>query len=100
MQCVGAVCVCVGAVFYSSVCDAMTEALFSPCHAYVSPSVYHQQCRYQACRCGNSCLCSALAHYAYVCSQHNVSINFRAHVSECGEYHTHTHTHTHRHIQV
>ncbi|XP_041966488.1 otogelin-like protein isoform X2 [Alosa sapidissima] len=70
-------------VFYSSMCDVMTEALFSPCHAYVSPTVYHQQCRYQACRCGNNCLCSALAHYAYVCSQHNVSINFRAHVSEC-----------------
>ncbi|KAF5892797.1 otogelin-like protein, partial [Clarias magur] len=70
--------------FYASLCDVLTGDVFAACHAYVSPGVYHQQCRYQACRCGNGCLCTALAHYAYVCSKHHVTIYFRAHVSECG----------------
>nr|XP_029524896.1 otogelin-like protein [Oncorhynchus nerka] len=71
-------------VFYASLCEVLLGSVFSPCHGYVSSSVYQQQCRYQACRCGNACLCTALAHYAYLCSKHNVTVNYRAHVSECG----------------
>nr|XP_023996553.1 otogelin-like protein [Salvelinus alpinus] len=71
-------------VFYASLCEVLLGSVFSPCHGYVSSSVYQQQCRYQACRCGNACLCTALAHYAYLCSKHNVIVNYRAHVSECG----------------
>uniref|UniRef100_A0A671KKB5 Otogelin-like protein n=1 Tax=Sinocyclocheilus anshuiensis TaxID=1608454 RepID=A0A671KKB5_9TELE len=71
-------------VFYAARCDVLLEEVFAPCHAYVSPSMYHQQCRYQACRCGSACLCAALSHYAYICNKHHVTINFRAHVSECG----------------
>uniref|UniRef100_A0A8B9GWV8 Otogelin-like n=1 Tax=Astyanax mexicanus TaxID=7994 RepID=A0A8B9GWV8_ASTMX len=70
--------------FYASVCDVLSGEVFAQCHAYVSPNMYHQQCRYQACRCGSGCLCTVLAHYAYICSKHQVIINFRAHVSECG----------------
>ncbi|XP_042178686.1 otogelin-like protein [Oncorhynchus tshawytscha] len=72
-------------VFYASLCEVLLGSVFSPCHGYVSPSVYQQQCRYQACRCGNTCLCTALAHYTYLCSKHHVAVNYRAHVSECGE---------------
>nr|XP_015208412.1 PREDICTED: otogelin-like protein [Lepisosteus oculatus] len=86
-------------VFYASQCDFINEDLFAPCHSYVSPSIYFQQCRFQACRCGSNCLCTALAHYAYVCAKHKVVIKFRAHVSECGmvclggmQYHTCTST--------
>uniref|UniRef100_A0A672PWX8 Otogelin like n=1 Tax=Sinocyclocheilus grahami TaxID=75366 RepID=A0A672PWX8_SINGR len=71
-------------VFYAARCDVLLEEVFAACHAYVSPSMYHQQCRYQACRCGSTCLCIALSHYAYICNKHNVTVNFRAHVSECG----------------
>ncbi|KAJ8003132.1 hypothetical protein DPEC_G00166200 [Dallia pectoralis] len=71
-------------VFYASLCEVLLGSVFAPCHGYVSPSVYQQQCRYQACRCGNACLCTALAHYAYLCSKHHVTVNYRAHVSECG----------------
>lgn len=71
-------------VFHAAQCDVLLEEVFAPCHAYVSPSLYHQQCRYQACRCGSRCLCTALSHYAYICTKHHVMINFRAHVSECG----------------
>ncbi|KPP61896.1 hypothetical protein Z043_119959, partial [Scleropages formosus] len=68
--------------YYASLCTVLVEELFAPCHSYVSPSLYYQQCRFQACLCGGSCLCTALAHYAYVCAKHQVVINFRAHVSE------------------
>lgn len=72
-------------VFYASQCEVLLGSVFATCHGYISPNIYQQQCRYQACRCGSSCLCTALAHYALLCSKHGVSINFRSHVSECGE---------------
>lgn len=72
-------------VFYASQCDVLLGSVFAPCHGYISPNLYQQQCRYQACRCGSSCLCTALAHYTYLCSKHQVHIDFRSHVSECGE---------------
>uniref|UniRef100_A0A3P8QUJ2 Otogelin-like n=1 Tax=Astatotilapia calliptera TaxID=8154 RepID=A0A3P8QUJ2_ASTCA len=71
-------------VFYASQCEVLLGTVFAPCHGYISPNIYQQQCRYQACRCGSSCLCTALAHYAYLCSKHGVNINFRSQVSECG----------------
>ncbi|XP_032379315.1 otogelin-like protein isoform X2 [Etheostoma spectabile] len=71
-------------VFYASQCEVLLGSVFAPCHGYISPNIYQQQCRYQACRCGSSCLCTALAHYAYLCSKHGVNVNFRSHVSECG----------------
>ncbi|XP_015239498.1 PREDICTED: otogelin-like protein isoform X2 [Cyprinodon variegatus] len=70
--------------YYASQCDVLLGAVFAPCHGYISPNLYQQQCRYQACRCGSSCLCTALAHYTYLCSKHGVDINFRSQVSECG----------------
>lgn len=78
-------CVLYILVFYASQCEVLMGSVFSPCHAYISPNLYQQQCRYQACHCGSSCLCTALAHYAYLCSKHGVDINFRSQVSECGE---------------
>ncbi|XP_057692652.1 otogelin-like protein isoform X4 [Corythoichthys intestinalis] len=71
-------------VFYASKCEVLLGSVFAPCHGYISPNIYRQQCRYQACRCGSACLCTALAHYALLCSKHGVDVNFRAHVSECG----------------
>ncbi|CAB1422352.1 unnamed protein product, partial [Pleuronectes platessa] len=71
-------------VFYAAQCEELLGSVFAPCHGYISPNVYQQQCRYQACRCGSSCLCTALAHYAYLCSKHGINLNFRSHVSECG----------------
>lgn len=78
-------CVLYILVFYASQCEVLMGSVFSPCHGYISPNIYQQQCRYQACHCGSSCLCTALAHYAYLCSKHGVHINFRSQVSECGE---------------
>ncbi|XP_073507696.1 otogelin-like protein [Phyllobates terribilis] len=71
-------------VGYATHCDVVNQDLFAPCHAYVSPGLYYQLCRFDACKCGSNCLCNALAHYAYICNKHGVSINFRSQVSFCG----------------
>ncbi|KAL9853940.1 otogelin-like protein [Geothlypis trichas] len=68
---------------YASHCDIINQEVFAPCHAYISPGLYYQLCRFDACKCGSSCLCNALAHYAYVCGKHGVVIDFRSHVSYC-----------------
>ncbi|KAM8971994.1 otogelin-like protein [Pelodytes ibericus] len=71
-------------VGYAVYCDVINQDLFAPCHSYVSPGLYYQLCRFDACKCGSSCLCNALAHYAYICNKHGIVINFRSQVSFCG----------------
>ncbi|XP_044133164.1 LOW QUALITY PROTEIN: otogelin-like protein [Bufo gargarizans] len=71
-------------VGYATHCDVINQELFAPCHSYVSPGLYYQLCRFDACKCGSNCLCNSLAHYAYICNKHGVSINFRSQVSFCG----------------
>ncbi|XP_009068673.1 PREDICTED: otogelin-like protein, partial [Acanthisitta chloris] len=68
---------------YASHCDIINQEVFAPCHAYISPGLYYQLCRFDACKCGSSCLCNALAHYAYVCGKHGVIVDFRSHISHC-----------------
>ncbi|KAM6437973.1 otogelin-like protein [Liasis olivaceus] len=70
-------------VAYASQCDLINQELFAPCHIYISPGLYYQLCRFDACKCGRSCLCNAFAHYAYICSKHGITIDFRSHVSNC-----------------
>uniref|UniRef100_A0A8C8VMY6 Otogelin like n=1 Tax=Pelusios castaneus TaxID=367368 RepID=A0A8C8VMY6_9SAUR len=70
-------------VGYASQCDIINQELFAPCHPYISPGLYYQLCRFDACKCGSSCLCNALAHYAYICGKHGIAIDFRSHVSYC-----------------
>ncbi|XP_030649228.1 otogelin [Chanos chanos] len=64
-------------------CEVLNKELFSPCHEYLSPLPFYQQCRADTCKCGQPCLCSALAHYARLCRKHSVIVEFRAHISEC-----------------
>ncbi|KFQ02251.1 Otogelin-like, partial [Leptosomus discolor] len=68
---------------YASHCDIINQEVFAPCHAYISPGLYYQLCRFDACKCGSSCLCNALAHYAYVCGKHGVVVDFRSRISYC-----------------
>ncbi|KFW92853.1 Otogelin-like, partial [Phalacrocorax carbo] len=68
---------------YASHCDIINQEVFAPCHAYISPGLYYQLCRFDACKCGSSCLCNALAHYAYVCGKHGITVDFRSHISYC-----------------
>eukprot|EP00076_Gallus_gallus_P018585 XP_015138776.1 otogelin-like protein isoform X1 [Gallus gallus] len=68
---------------YASHCDIINEEVFAPCHAYISPGLYYQLCRFDACKCGSSCMCNSLAHYAYVCGKHGIAVDFRSHISYC-----------------
>ncbi|XP_032894112.1 otogelin-like protein isoform X1 [Amblyraja radiata] len=72
------------ALYSSTMCDLLNQDLFALCHTFVNPSVYYQQCRYDACKCGSLCMCTALAHYAYLCAKHKIFIDFRSDVSDCG----------------
>ena len=63
----------------------LTGELFAPCSAYLSPVPYFEQCRRDACRCGQPCLCATLAHYAHLCQRHGLAVDFRARLPGCGE---------------
>ncbi|KAL1007586.1 hypothetical protein UPYG_G00088760 [Umbra pygmaea] len=71
------------ASYASEMCDILNQDLFSACHEYLSPVAFHQQCRSDTCKCGQPCLCSALAHYARHCRKYSVIIEFRASVPDC-----------------
>ncbi|XP_077442602.1 otogelin [Stigmatopora argus] len=72
------------AVAYASkMCDILNQDLFSPCHQYLSPVPFHQQCRSDTCKCGVPCLCSALAHYARHCRRFSIVIDFRTYINDC-----------------
>ncbi|XP_052048983.1 otogelin [Apodemus sylvaticus] len=64
-------------------CSVLTGELFAPCSAYLSPIPYFEQCRRDACRCGQPCLCATLAHYARLCRRHGLPVDFRAHLPAC-----------------
>ncbi|XP_075182586.1 otogelin [Anomaloglossus baeobatrachus] len=69
-------------------CSVVSRELFAPCHPYLSPVSYYEQCRRDTCKCGGVCLCSALAHYAHKCRHFGIIINFRASIPDCGiDYH-------------
>ncbi|MBZ3881922.1 Otogelin-like protein [Sciurus carolinensis] len=68
---------------YAAHCDVIHQELFASCHIYISPGLYYQLCRHDACKCGSPCLCNALAHYAYLCGQRGVPIDFRTQISFC-----------------
>ncbi|VFV28346.1 low quality protein: otogelin-like [Lynx pardinus] len=64
-------------------CSVLTGELFAPCSVYLSPVPYFEQCRQDACRCGQPCLCATLAHYAHLCRRHGLPVDFRAHLPAC-----------------
>ncbi|KAM6158513.1 otogelin [Rhynchocyon petersi] len=64
-------------------CSVLTGELFAPCSTYLSPVPYFEQCRRDACRCGQPCLCAALAHYAHLCQRHGLPVDFRTQLPAC-----------------
>ncbi|XP_049636632.1 otogelin [Suncus etruscus] len=64
-------------------CSVLTGEPFAPCSAYLNPVPYFEQCRRDACRCGQTCLCATLAHYARLCRRHGLPVDFRAHLPAC-----------------
>uniref|UniRef100_A0AAZ3SXK3 Otogelin n=1 Tax=Oncorhynchus tshawytscha TaxID=74940 RepID=A0AAZ3SXK3_ONCTS len=71
------------ASYASEMCDILNQELFSACHEYLSPVPFHQQCKADTCKCGQSCLCSSLAHYARQCRKYSVITEFRSTVPDC-----------------
>uniref|UniRef100_A0A674KEL8 Otogelin n=1 Tax=Terrapene triunguis TaxID=2587831 RepID=A0A674KEL8_9SAUR len=71
------------ASYASEACSIVTKELFVPCHTYLSPVSYFEHCRRDTCKCGQICLCSALANYAHQCRRHGVIIDFRSSIPDC-----------------
>ncbi|XP_009875122.1 PREDICTED: otogelin, partial [Apaloderma vittatum] len=72
------------ASYAAEACSILTKELFAPCYPYLSPVPYFEQCRRDTCKCGQTCFCSALAHYAHHCRRFGVVIDFRGGVPDCG----------------
>ncbi|NXB53713.1 OTOG protein, partial [Leucopsar rothschildi] len=71
------------ASYAAEACSILTKDLFAPCYPYLSPVPYFEQCRRDTCKCGQTCFCSALAHYAHHCRRFGVVIDFRGAVPDC-----------------
>nr|XP_056707924.1 otogelin [Euleptes europaea] len=71
------------ASYSTEACSIVTKELFASCFSYLSPLPYFEQCRRDTCKCGQICMCSALAHYAHQCRRFGVVIDFRSNVPEC-----------------
>ncbi|NXW74070.1 OTOG protein, partial [Hirundo rustica] len=71
------------ASYAAEACSVLTEDLFAPCYPYLSPVPYFEQCRRDTCKCGQTCFCSALAHYAHHCRRFGIVIDFRRAVPDC-----------------
>uniref|UniRef100_A0A8B9MEX8 Otogelin n=1 Tax=Accipiter nisus TaxID=211598 RepID=A0A8B9MEX8_9AVES len=71
------------ASYAAEACSILMKELFAPCYPYLSPVPYFEQCRRDTCKCGQSCFCSALAHYAHHCRRFGVVIDFRGGVPDC-----------------
>ncbi|NXH38065.1 OTOG protein, partial [Dicaeum eximium] len=71
------------ASYAAEACSILTKDLFAPCYPYLSPVPYFEQCRRDTCKCGQTCFCSALAHYAHHCRRFGVVIDFRGAVADC-----------------
>ncbi|NXJ61135.1 OTOG protein, partial [Rostratula benghalensis] len=71
------------ASYAAEACSILTKELFAPCYPYLSPVPYFEQCRRDTCKCGQTCFCSALAHYAHHCRRFGVIVDFRGGVPDC-----------------
>ncbi|NWS36559.1 OTOG protein, partial [Polioptila caerulea] len=71
------------ASYAAEACSILTKDLFAPCYPYLSPVPYFEQCRRDTCKCGQTCFCSALAHYAHHCRRFGVVVDFRGAVPDC-----------------
>ncbi|KAM6950303.1 mucin-2-like [Lycodopsis pacificus] len=72
-------------------CPKLTDpkGVFAPCHAFISPKIYNDNCMYDSCNCENSedCMCAAVSSYVYACSAAGIHITgWRATI--CGKFST------------
>uniref|UniRef100_F6RMB8 Uncharacterized protein n=1 Tax=Xenopus tropicalis TaxID=8364 RepID=F6RMB8_XENTR len=68
----------------SSVCDLIMGSVFQKCHEIHSPEPYYKACLVDSCNKANSHKeCTSLQHYASICGDQGVCIQWRSHAPVC-----------------
>ncbi|XP_031756620.1 mucin-2 [Xenopus tropicalis] len=68
----------------SPLCDLIMGPVFQNCHAFHSPEPFYQACLLDSCNKANSNNeCTSLQHYASICGDRGVCIQWRSHASTC-----------------
>ncbi|XP_068115922.1 mucin-2-like [Hyperolius riggenbachi] len=68
----------------SPMCNLIIGKTFQECHSKIPPMDYHQACVFDSCHVNDSSMaCTSLQHYALLCGEQGVCINWRSQVPEC-----------------
>ncbi|XP_069823957.1 mucin-2-like [Dendropsophus ebraccatus] len=68
----------------SSLCSLILGPTFQKCHKIVSPNDYYESCLYDTCHVSRPKIeCSSLQHYAQLCRDQGICIDWRSQVPEC-----------------
>ncbi|XP_075692869.1 mucin-2-like [Rhinoderma darwinii] len=68
----------------STLCSFIMGPTFQKCHKIVSPNDYYEACVYDSCHVSRSTIgCSSLQHYAQLCGDKGICIDWRSQVPEC-----------------
>ncbi|XP_072277615.1 mucin-5B-like [Pyxicephalus adspersus] len=68
----------------SPMCDLIMGPIFQECHNTIPPHDYHKACVFDSCHGTSSNMsCTSLQHYARLCGDHGICINWRSQVFEC-----------------
>ncbi|XP_073514024.1 mucin-2-like [Phyllobates terribilis] len=68
----------------SLLCDLIVGQTFQKCHKIVPPNHYYEACVYDSCRAAGAKIeCSSLQHYAQLCGEKGICIDWRSQVPEC-----------------
>ncbi|OCT57104.1 hypothetical protein XELAEV_18003982mg [Xenopus laevis] len=83
-QCIPPVPPTIPPICKSSLCDLIMGPVFQKCHAFQPPEPFYKACLYDSCSVDTSNIkCTSLQHYASVCGDHGVCIQWRNKTQEC-----------------
>ncbi|XP_044125177.1 mucin-2-like [Bufo gargarizans] len=70
----------------SPLCSLIMGQTFQKCHKIVPPEDYHKACVYDSCHMSRSKIeCSSLQHYAQLCVDKGICIDWRSQAPECSQ---------------
>ncbi|KAM8939218.1 mucin-2-like [Pelodytes ibericus] len=68
----------------SPLCDLIKGPTFKQCHNTLPPADYYEACRYDSCHVPDTNIeCSSLQHYAQLCADKGVCVDWRSQAVEC-----------------
>ncbi|XP_066438448.1 mucin-2-like, partial [Eleutherodactylus coqui] len=68
----------------TSICSLVNGPIFQKCHNVVSPNDFYKACEYDSCHVPRSGIeCSSLQHYAQLCGEKGICIDWRSQIPEC-----------------